>query len=90
MSEHSRRDFLRTASIGAAAVGVAAAIPFGAQAADAAPAAHSGPMHAGPVVAWVKNPASGEISVMAEDREVIHYDPKLARQLAALAARAAK
>jgi hypothetical protein len=88
MSEHSRRDFLRTASIGAATAGVAAAIPFGASAADAAPS--SGPVHDGPVVVWVKNPASGEISVMADDREVSHHDPKLARQLARLAARAAK
>jgi hypothetical protein len=87
MTEHSRRSFLKSASIGTAAVGVAAAIPFGAQAADAAPA---GPTHAGPFVAWVKDPASGDVSVMAGEHEIVHHDPKLARQLAQLAARAAK
>jgi hypothetical protein len=88
MSDQSRRNFIRTASLGAAAVGVAAVIPAGADAAGAA--VPTGPTHDGPFVAWVKNPGSGDISVMAGEHEVIHHDPKLARQLAILAARAAK
>ena len=35
-----------------------------------------------PVVAYVKDPRSGEISVMSGDREVIVHDQKLAAQIA--------
>ncbi len=34
-----------------------------------------------PVVAYVKNPANGEIAVMTGDREVIIHDHQLAAQL---------
>jgi hypothetical protein len=88
MSEHSRRNFLKTASIGAAAVGVAVVVPSGA--ANAAEATPSGPTHDGPFVVWVQSPTSGDVSVMAGEHEVVHHDPKLARQLAQLAAIAAK
>ncbi len=88
MSDHSRRTFLKTASIGAAAAGVAIAVPV-VSAESAGAAEPTGPTHPGPLVAWVKNPASGDISVMAGEHEVVHHNPKLARQLAALAARAA-
>jgi hypothetical protein len=35
-----------------------------------------------PVVAYVKNPSKGEISVMSGEREVVVRDPRLARQIA--------
>ena len=89
MSDHSRRTFLKTASIGAAAAGVAVVVPLGSEAASAAPASNA-PTHDGPVVAWVSNPASGEVTVMAGEHELVHHDAALARQLSQLAARATK
>ena len=88
MTDHSRRNFLKTASIGAAGVAAAAAVPFAGS--EAAGAAVTGPAHAGPVVAWVKDASTGDIAVMAGEHEIVHRDPALARQLAILAARATK
>jgi hypothetical protein len=86
MTENSRRSFLKTASIGAAGVAAAAAIPY--VGSEAAGAAVSGPAHEGPVVAYVKDAKTGDIAVMAGEHEIIHRDPALARQLAIIAARA--
>ena len=91
MADHSRRTFLRSASLGAAAAGVAAvgataAVPAGSAA--AAEPASSGPAHAGPFVAWVKDVRSGDVVVLVDDREIVHHDPSLARRLAAIAATA--
>jgi hypothetical protein len=44
--------------------------------------ADEGPVGSEPVVAYVKDPSIGEISVMSGDREVIVRDPKLAAKLA--------
>ncbi|MGI8761396.1 MAG: ubiquinol-cytochrome c reductase iron-sulfur subunit N-terminal domain-containing protein [Jatrophihabitantaceae bacterium] len=88
MAEHSRRNFLKHASLGAAAVGAATVAPaLVASSADAEPVV-SGPTHDGPFVAWVKNPAAGEISVLVGESEIVHRDPKLARRLAQIAGRA--
>jgi hypothetical protein len=89
MTDHSRRNFLKTASIGAAAAGVAVAVPFGSDAASAETVSNA-PTHDGPVVAWVSNPANGEVTVMAGEHELVHHDTNLARQLSQLAARATK
>ena len=86
MSEHSRRHFIRNASIGAAAVGAAALIPS-MTSADAAPAAPTGPAHDGPFAVWVKNAKTGEIAVLVGENEVIHHDKALAATLARIAAR---
>jgi len=89
MTDHSRRNFLKTATVGAAAAGVAVVVPLGSGSAGAAaPSVDNSPTHDGPVVAWVSNPASGEITVMAGEHELVHHDAKLARQLSQLAARA--
>ena len=86
MSDHSRRTFLKRASAGAAAVGVASVVPIGASSADAAEPA--GPTHSGPFVAWVDDVASGKVTVLVGESEVVVHDAKLARQLARAAARA--
>ena len=87
MSGYSRRNFLKTASVSAAAVGAAAAVPI-ALAGPADAAAPSGPAHAGPFVAWVKDAKTGEIAVLVGETEVIHHDKALARRLAQIAATA--
>jgi hypothetical protein len=44
--------------------------------------ADEGPVGSEPVVAYVKDPSSGEISVMSGDREVLVRDRKLAARIA--------
>lgn len=85
MSEHSRRHFIRNASIGAAAVGATAVIPTMTSADAATPVA--GPAHDGPFAVWVKDVKSGEIAVLVGESEVVHHDKALATALARIAAR---
>ncbi len=88
MSDSSRRNFLKSASIGAAAIGAAVVVPTSViGSADAAPPSR-GPAHAGPFLVWVNNAQAGEISVLVGETEIVHRDAKLARQLAQIAARA--
>jgi hypothetical protein len=63
-------------SVGAAA-GLTVVGALAAKKADA----DEGPVGSERVVAYVKDPASGEISVMTGDREVIVHDRKLAARL---------
>lgn len=89
MVDQSRRLFLKSASLGAAAVGVAAAFPLvEASAASAAAVERSGPVHEGPLMAYVSDRRSGEVTVMVGEREVVRHDPDLADRLARLAASA--
>ncbi len=85
----SRRNFLRTASLGAAVVGAAAVAPPSlastAQAATS-PGEVGGPAYDGAVTAYVRNHRTGEISVMAGEHEVTYHDRDLARRLARIAA----
>jgi hypothetical protein len=85
---HSRRTFLTRGSVGAAALGAAAALAPGLGSASGSEA--SGPTHAGPFAAWVKDAKTGEVAVMVGSETVIHQDKKLANQLARIAARAPK
>ncbi len=64
-------------SVGAAAGLTVVGSLAAARKADAA----EGPVGSESVVAYVKNPATGEISVMTGDREVIVHDRKLAARL---------
>ncbi|MGI8714615.1 MAG: hypothetical protein ACR2NR_15850 [Solirubrobacteraceae bacterium] len=73
MSELSRRGFVKT-SAGTAA-GLTAIGAFAAAQADAKAVGSE------PVVAYISDPRSGEISVMSGGREVIVRDPKLAAQI---------
>lgn len=87
MSPVSRRTFLRQASMGAAAVGVAAAVPgflrHGSkkvsQSAAAVPAGRM--VQEGPLVAHIDDVNSGEITVMVGTRQVSYQNHELARRL---------
>ncbi len=91
MPEQSRRNFLKSASIGAAAVGVGTVVPIGAAAASTQTAEGqvpvSGKAHDGPFAVWVKDAKTGEIAVLVGESEVIHHDKALAGKLARLAGR---
>lgn len=83
MAEHSRRNFLTTASLGAAAIGVAAASP-GLLSARQGPG--GGRLHEGPLMAYVQDARRGDIAVMVGELEIVRHDPELAARLAAIAA----
>jgi hypothetical protein len=88
MTDHSRRTFLKHASIGAAAVGATTAIPAINSSAQAAPERdEAGPAYHGPFTVWIKDARTGEIAVLVGEREVVHHDRVLARKLAKIAAR---
>ncbi len=89
MSEHSRRNFLRTASIGAAAAGAAVVLPSTASASTPGrDSLDAGPEHQGSFTVWVKDAKAGKIVVMAGESEVVYTDRALAKRLARIAARA--
>lgn len=75
MSDSTRRGFVKNSAAAAAGVTVVGALV--AEQADAKVAAKSGP-----VVAYIRNPRTGEISVMAGEREVKFHDHKIAARLA--------
>lgn len=77
MTELTRRSFVRS-SAGAAA-GMAT---LGALGVDSAEAEGKGKAGAGPVVAYVRDPRSGRVSLMRGDHEVTVHDPALAARLA--------
>ena len=83
MAEHSRRTFLKTASIAAASAG-AALTPGLTGRANAAPAP-AGPLPDEPLVAYVKNHKSGEIAVVVGEHEVTYRDLDLTARLARIA-----
>ena len=76
MENSTRRTFLALTGAGAAAAGVAAvAVP---RAAGDGPADTVGPDEAaGSMVAWVRDAATGEVTVMVEGREVVVTDRAL-------------
>jgi hypothetical protein len=75
MSETTRRGFVKNSA--AAAAGMTVIGTLVSEEADAKVAKHSGP-----VVAYVRNAGTGEISVMAGEREVKVHDRKLAARIA--------
>ena len=76
MSDATRRSFLIIAGAGAAAAGAAAVAPV----ADAAPQKMTG---SGPLIAYVNDIASDEVSVMVGEQEVVVRDRDLVARLAA-------
>jgi len=78
MSESTRRGFVKNSAATAAGMTVVGALV--AEQADAKAAAKSGP-----VVAYIRNPRTGEISVMSGEREVKLHDRKIAARLARVA-----
>jgi hypothetical protein len=75
MSDLTRRGFVKSS-----AGTVAGVTAIGALVAEQANA-DGGAVGSGPVVAYVSNPRTGEISVMAGDREVSVRDPRLAARI---------
>lgn len=75
MSDLTRRNFVKNSAITAAGMTAVGAI-----AADAAEA-HSSAVGSEPVVAYVSDPSTGEISVMKGEREVKLRNRKLARDI---------
>jgi len=84
MTTQSRRGFLRNASLGTGVAAVAALAPQGS--AEAAPTAgagtHRGPLPAGPVMAYVSDPGTGEIALFVGSEEFTYRDRDLAGRLA--------
>jgi hypothetical protein len=88
MTDASRRNFLLIAGAGAAAVGTAVVAPT---AAAAVPRREKAANSEGtqlpdgadaPMVAYIKNPKTGELSVMSGEREVVVHDRELVARLA--------
>jgi hypothetical protein len=83
MPDSTRRNFLIATGAGAAAVGVASALPGSA---DGQPAtgqqAAKLPADAQPLVAHVSDPNSGSLALLVGEREVIVHDPELVARLA--------
>ena len=80
MSDSTRRGFVKNSAAAAAGMTVVGALLT--EEAQARVAAHDGP-----VVAYVHDARTGEISVLASDREVRVRDRKLAARIASVARR---
>lgn len=88
MPETTRRTFLLRSSAGAAAAGALALTPGIAEAATPAAAASlpAGAAARGPIVAYIDDVNSGDISVLVGDRAVVLHDPGFVAALARAAA----
>jgi hypothetical protein len=92
MAKLTRRGLLKTTSIGAATVGVLAAGFTAAPrlAAMAAPSDATTELSAasvsGPMVAYVRDLARGEVGVLVGEREIIYRDPDFVMRLLKAAA----
>jgi hypothetical protein len=84
MAKLTRRGFIRKTSVGAATLGALVAVPRLAEV-DAAPQPHAagGPTagHHEPLLAHVRNRASGEIALLVGTREVVIHDRELVMRL---------
>jgi hypothetical protein len=78
MSELTRRGFVRSSAGVGAGITAIGALGVGQGSADAKSAA----IGSHPVVAYVRDPRSGEIALMSGGREVTVRDRKLAAQIA--------
>ena len=91
MSEFSRRVFLARSSVAVAAVGVASSVPSltsalatgvaEAPAAEPAIADDADATMSEPLIAHVRDLASGEIGLFSGEREIVFHDPGLATRL---------
>ncbi len=90
MTDSTRRGFLVMTGAGAAAVGAAAVVPgaFASDRNDSAVSADEqaaqGPAVEGPLIAYVNDVSTGEVSVMVGDQEVTVVDRDLAAKIARL------
>ena len=84
MAKLTRRDLIKQTSAGAAALGALAALPGLAGAQGAAEAHATAPAVAdrsGPLVAYLRDVAKGEIGLLVGTREIIVRDRELAQRL---------
>jgi DMSO/TMAO reductase YedYZ molybdopterin-dependent catalytic subunit len=82
MPGSTRRRFLLASGATAAAAGVAAVLPSTAEAATARAAKPvMAPADAAPLVAHISNPATGEVSLLVGEREVVVHDRDLVGRL---------
>jgi hypothetical protein len=82
MSNASRRTFLTAAGAGAAAVGIAAFAPASASAATGQGSSATTGLPSGePLVAYVSDASTGELTLMVGEREVHIKNPKLVSAL---------
>jgi hypothetical protein len=89
MPESTRRNFLIASGAGAAAVGVAAALPGTASAQSARTSQAkplSNPRNAEALVAHVGDPSTGTLSLFVAEREIVLHDPDLVARLTQAAA----
>ena len=77
MKDTSRRGFLTVAGVGAAAAGVAAAVPSAA----AAPMPPDIGDAEGPLVAYVTDVRTSEVALLVGEREVVVHDKDLVARL---------
>jgi len=75
MSTASRRNFLIMSGAGAAAVGVAVAVPAVANAATGERV--TTPEDATPLVAHISDPTTGELTLLVGEDEIVVHDPDL-------------
>ena len=89
MNDPTRRGFLAVSGVGAAAVAAAALAPRAdaAAAESAAPAAALADSGDGPLVAYVDDPKSGRITLVAGESRAVVTDVALATSLARKAGR---
>jgi hypothetical protein len=84
MAKLTRRDLIKQTSAGAAALGALAAVP-GLVGAQGAPESHAAGLSAadrnGPVVAYLRDVAAGEIGLLVGTREIIVRDRELVQRL---------
>jgi hypothetical protein len=88
MAKLTRRGFIKQTSVSVATIGVLAAAPLVAvseapdlAATDLAAEETSVAELAGPVIAHVRDLATGEISLMSGTQEIIYRDPELVMRL---------
>jgi hypothetical protein len=80
MSGLTRRGFVKNSA--ATTAGMTAIGALLAEHAKADAEAHPGAPGSEPVVAYMRDPGSGNIAIMAGNREVMVHDPKLAARIA--------
>ena len=81
MTDATRRGLLIMAGAGAAAVGVAAVAPAAGEATPKITRPGRASTASGPLVAYVRDPRKGNVSVMVGEREVVVHDPELVARL---------
>jgi hypothetical protein len=82
MPTFTRRGLIKQSSIGAATAGALLAVPGLASGPAGAAASASVTLPTEPMAAYVRNAASGEISLLIGRREIVIHDPELVQRLA--------